>query len=157
MPSTSHSLDLARSRCTCWARWSSAEVGSSISFTLAPEFWSLKSLTIEAKAPVVSLPMHQLMLPFGFLASLAESVLSPLPPLVPLLLLLLPPPHAVRASAAATIENATTGRRNCMGDPPFPDCQKDAPRVPTQTCRRLGKSAASVRAAREPASRPGGP
>src|ERR1044072_8298203 len=137
MPSTSPPLDLARRLCPCWARWSSAEVGSSISFTLAPEFWSLKSLTIDANAPVVSLPMHQLMLPFGFFASLAESVLSP-PLLLPLLLLLLlPPPHAVRANAAATIENATTGRRNCMGDPPFPDCQEDAPRVPTQTCRRL--------------------
>src|ERR1044072_9291413 len=100
MPSTSHSLDLARRRCTCWARWSSAEVGSSISFTLAPEFWSLKSLTIDANAPVVSLPMHQLMLPFGFFASLAESVLPP-PLLLPLLLSLLPPPPAVRAQAAA--------------------------------------------------------
>src|ERR1044072_7286181 len=104
MPSTSHSLDLARRRCTCCARWSSAEVGSSISFTLAPEFWSLKSLTIDAKAPVVSLPMHQLMLPLGFFASLAESVLSPPPPLLLLLLLLLPPPQAVRGSAAATTQ-----------------------------------------------------
>src|ERR1044072_6626698 len=121
MPSTSHSLDLARRRCACGARWSSAEVGSSISFTLAPEFWSLKSLTIDAKVPVVSLPMHQLMLPLGFFESLAEGVLSPRL-LVVLLLRLPPPPEPVRASAAATIEKATTGRRSCMGDPPFPGC-----------------------------------
>src|SRR5512133_599872 len=105
MPSTSHSEDFARRRCTCWARWSSAEVGSSISFTFAPEFASLHFLTIAANAPVVSVPIHQLMFPFGLLASLSESVL-PLPPLVvppppppP------PPPHpqAVRARTVATV------------------------------------------------------
>src|SRR6185503_1091857 len=100
MPSTSHSDDLARRRWTCWARCWSAEVGSSISFTFAFGFASLNCLTMAANAPVVSLPMHQLMLPFGFLASSAESVL-PLPPVLLLLLLLLPP-HAVRATNAAT-------------------------------------------------------
>src|SRR5438094_6428417 len=63
------------------------------------------------KAPVVSLPMHQLMLPLGFFASLSESVLSlpaplaePPPP---------PPPQAVRASTLSAAEARSRDRRNC--------------------------------------------
>src|ERR1041384_5354829 len=136
MPSTSHSDDLARRRCTCWARWSSAEVGSSISLTLAFECWSLNCLTMAEKAPVVSLPMHQLMLPLGLFASLSESVLSlPPPPAEPPPP---PPPQAVRATTLSATEARSRDRRkgiagsSCPGD-------TGLPALPSANERAIGK------------------
>src|SRR5207244_8807150 len=125
MPSTSHSDDLARRRCTCWARWSSAEVGSALSLTLAFECWSLNCLTMAENAPVVSLPMHQLMLPLGLFASLSESVVSRPPPLAepppP------PPPQAVRATTLSAAEARSRDRRKGIGGSSCPGmhyCQR---------------------------------
>src|SRR5215203_6971701 len=98
MPSTSHSSDSASRRWTSCVRCSSADSGSSTSFTVTFGFSFLKSSIAVPYAPLVSLPMHQLTLP---LAPCPVGAFSASPP---------PPsssssPHATSPNASA---HATT-------------------------------------------------
>ena len=61
--STSHSLDSARRRCTCCSRCRSADSGSSSRSAFSLGFSLLKSFDAAVKAPLVSLPMHQVTSP----------------------------------------------------------------------------------------------
>src|SRR3954470_16950022 len=95
IPSTSHSLDSARSRWICCSRWMSAFSGSSSRSASNFGFCSLKVSTAVLKAPLVSLPMHQVTLPDASLASEGCSVFaSDPPPPSP------PPPQELRPRAA---------------------------------------------------------
>src|SRR5215211_5509887 len=117
MPSTSHSLDLARRRWISCVRWSSADVGSSRSLALESGYFLLYRLTMLENAPVVSLPMHQVTSPeaFGAGADLAFFVTSlPPPPPPP------PPPQPAtakakaKAKAKASTASTTTLSRRCL-------------------------------------------
>ena len=100
MPSTSHSDDLARRRWTWSRRWSSALVGSSISFAWAFGFALLKLSTTVENDPVVSLPMHHVTSPEAF-ACVAFSACG-VPPLSSP-----PPPHPAMANSAVTTSAAS--------------------------------------------------
>src|SRR5215218_3244448 len=95
MPSTSHSEDLACRRWIWRRRCSTASSGSSSSLTFAPGFALLKLSTTVPKAPVVSLPMHQVTLPEAF-ACVAFSALGAPPLSSP------PPPQPTAANSAVT-------------------------------------------------------
>ena len=100
MPSTSHSLDLARRRWIWSRRWSSALSGSSSSFTLAFGLALLKLSTTVPNAPVVSLPMHHVTSPVAF-ACVAFSAVG-VPPLSSP-----PPPQPAIANSAVTTSAAS--------------------------------------------------
>src|SRR3954466_13347088 len=68
IPSTSHSLDFARRRWTCWARASSAASGNSRSLTVTPLPWALNLLIDSAIEPVVSLATQNVTFPLASLA-----------------------------------------------------------------------------------------
>src|SRR6188474_707968 len=97
MPSTSHSLDSARRRCTCCSRCRSADSGSSSRSAFKLGFSLLNVSTAAVKAPLVSLPMHQVTSPEAPWACEGCSVLaSGAAPLSP------SPPHPTRPKPART-------------------------------------------------------